>query len=644
MKPGKVIVLTGPKSSGKTSLMKALIKSEIINFVTISKKRIVMESMISIGEKEDLKDLINTANQLLNRKVSLFALYYFDYPALPSELISKIKETADTYFEEFLSILYTNYIANIRRYTDLGQNVIIDDTLLYFRFDKFYNYRNGLEIKRLLLYDSMEGLLRKCNIRNEKFIRLLQQADNIEEFQANLAAKEAESNDSGSSLRDPIDIIKDYTDFYRFEKSTNSKEVILDQITHSEMNKYIDIIYETQEELEEILKENKYPIDSHHKEKKYYKSLVEEYFEEEEMCFILPKFKTDFIQMAKQISNIGLLGNRQFLLYFFKDIKNWLEDEINITIFLQEWSLWSKYYGKVLVINGISSSGKTTLAKALMQHGFNHISEDNIFLNLFYNELETVLPFIRNIELLTKREILAIFDSSSQPYKEYNIRQLEQIAIIKQKLSLIDQSLINNIHISSKKIIEQMFLEVQRYIGRGENVVIDTVMVHKSEINEFFGSFNYPFKLILLYTPLGQVLINCFSRPIDDYRFPSKIIHQFMNMYQVEYNGSLGMPINKEEILSVFEYIKNNLKERFGFLPQPQLLSLQEETEGIMERAQLSLENYNEVFISLYSAYDVVITIPQLEITDQLLKVLIHSTLQTDNNLKTLDFTGWIVT
>ena len=43
-----------------------------------------------------------------------------------------------------------------------------------------------------------------------------------------------------------------------------------------------------------------------------------------------------------------------------------------------EWKIWSRCFGKVVVINGVSSSGKSTLSHYLSNFGFNIISLDSV--------------------------------------------------------------------------------------------------------------------------------------------------------------------------------------------------------------------------------------------------------------------------
>jgi hypothetical protein len=142
--------------------------------------------------------------------------------------------------------------------------------------------------------------------------------------------------------------------------------------------------------------------------------------------------------------------------------------------------------------------------------------------------------------------------------------------------------------------------------------------------------------MILLYTPLEQNLMNCFLRPLDDYRYPAKIISQFIKMYQFGSNENQGMLIDQEKILEAFEYCKSNLKERFYFFTELDFINVQEETQKGIEILQMLLKNANSVFISSHIEHDIAITIPQ-RITDQLLIFLTNFLQQRDNSLELPD-------
>ena len=56
---GKVFIFTGPESSGKTTLMYSLINSKLRNFVTIPRKKIILESLSLFEKKFFRKFLYN---------------------------------------------------------------------------------------------------------------------------------------------------------------------------------------------------------------------------------------------------------------------------------------------------------------------------------------------------------------------------------------------------------------------------------------------------------------------------------------------------------------------------------------------------------------------------------------------------------
>ncbi len=334
--------------------------------------------------------------------------------------------------------------------------------------------------------------------------------------------------------------------------------------------------------------------------------------------FFVHKFSINLIKLASKIQKIDLFEDTNFSIYFFQDIKEWIEG-YTISYVFQEWFLWSKCYGKVLVINGVSSSGKTTLSKALTKYGFHHISVDDVSVDLYYEEIKKLLPSITNAKSLTKTDILDIVFNLSLPDKQYTEEQLEQKRVITQQLALLESELL--LSVSSQKRIERMFEEAKQYIYRGENVVIDTVMV-KHGVQDFMSFFNFPNKIVLLYTPLEQNLMNCFLRPLHDYRCPTQIIYQFIDIYQPSFSKDLSILISKEKILKIFEYVINNLKERFFFLSDSDLLCLEKETARAIEDATTALKNSNKIYIPKSSIYDAVITIPNKKITDNILTFL----------------------
>ena len=99
-----------------------------------------------------------------------------------------------------------------------------------------------------------------------------------------------------------------------------------------------------------------------------------------------------------------------------------------------EWKIWSKCFGKVFVINGVSSVGKTTLASYLSKFGFNKISLDDIYDQLFFDALYNIIPdeiSYAQKALITQDDIKKIFEDCKVNKSKYYEWQIHIIDILK---------------------------------------------------------------------------------------------------------------------------------------------------------------------------------------------------------------------
>lgn len=158
-----------------------------------------------------------------------------------------------------------------------------------------------------------------------------------------------------------------------------------------------------------------------------------------------------------------------------------------------EWNIWFKCYGKVIVINGPSSCGKSTLISYFKKSGFNEI----VLSDAFYE-------------------------------KEFKDVDSKDHCII----------LHTNIFM---KVYYQMYEEAKKFIYSGENVIIETVMPNDEEVSRFIYCFNnYPVSFGLLYTSLDSNLYNCFHRNelslqigiLANMRNPATVIDQYCCLYK----------------------------------------------------------------------------------------------------------------
>jgi hypothetical protein len=111
-------------------------------------------------------------------------------------------------------------------------------------------------------------------------------------------------------------------------------------------------------------------------------------------------------------------------------------------------------------------------------------------------------------------------------------------------------------------------------------------------------------------------------------------MHQFMGIYQFNSNKKPGMPINYDEILKIFAYVKSNLKEKFSFLPDYKFLDMQRETRKAIEKVQIAMDGANQIITSVFMVYDVAVVMPHKSIAGEVLNFLINLSQEKDSNLE----------
>lgn len=210
----------------------------------------------------------------------------------------------------------------------------------------------------------------------------------------------------------------------------------------------------------------------------------------------------------------------------------------------KEWSIWSKCLGKIIVINGVSSSGKTTIVKLLSKFGFTAITCDDTIENILLESLNSRnhILFLDSKKMLPHNNILEIMFNTmlgkSNDEGNYDVNQLSIVKDLEKSFIEIIKKL-QAIDITRLQY-DKIYDNATKYILSGQNVVIDIVMESNSEIDDFVRCFNNtPMFLGLLYKPLIDNLQNCLSRNMlsdsshnpKDFRDPSIIVTQYFNFY-----------------------------------------------------------------------------------------------------------------
>ena len=748
---GKIILITGPQSSGKTSLTHSLVKT-IPNLYTINRKAISF-NLVPELDKLFFNDILSEARKLTGKELKdgyeLLQLRNIDIDASVINEVNLLKNqqqeilTSKKFNQTYFILSFEAYYVEIKKYIFSGYHVVLDESFINSdKMDSMFRYCCDYypNIKRILLFDTIEGIYNKNVIRNTKFAEVLSKENYKKSIDQ--VIKEIEINNGGSAeiYRLPESILKDYKEYYTFKTKVTDGDIVLGEITKKELLSIINKIsieqlkisgllgyrgyavkrdfIEVNEEAEKILagsskayiisKTNPdhvingsiipattllnnlffianllnstiqipsisaiYPEEGAYNENqvllpvlkkgnihpnstqlKYildnkldarYKSFILTHphniaqLDNTTKTLIKEVFEGKFVIILFEVHDGGHLSeliihnkskNHLECIYYnsaFEKLENNLEglllilflhlnvQELNLQnvfvdvrdltrkypknfdtenwhhfinfpqsldisykeMLLQEWSLWSKCFGKVVVINGVSSSGKTTLANYFQYSGFHRISIDDIYDQLYKNYLSSTIP-----DLIFK---LGSFLSQSDFWKmllqyQINLAQYsdyEQEDIIELQTYLTNNSeQISATCPSDMEIYDIIYEKSKKFIFSGQNVVIDLVMVNDTQVDLFSFCFNnYPVSTILLYLPLEENLKQCFLRnhnssnkDLVDCRFPNQVLdlyllfYKFITKEKVPARAVQLDRVNKDAIINILDHeIYDNL-------------------------------------------------------------------------------------
>jgi dephospho-CoA kinase len=205
---------------------------------------------------------------------------------------------------------------------------------------------------------------------------------------------------------------------------------------------------------------------------------------------------------------------------------------VEYAMLLSEWNMWSRCFGKVLVINGASSSGKTTLSKVISHFGFIHISMDEVIDDIFSeyinNEFSVLLPYTKNF--LTSGDILSIALRFKIDESKYGKHEMEIIQKLKKQIN----SAYNNIKINTLEIYDRLYEKAVGFIFSGQDVVLDVISEDISLLQHSFRS--YPMVIGILYSTLEETLKKCFQRNYVALETGSSMEYRSLALVIAQYN------------------------------------------------------------------------------------------------------------
>lgn len=255
---GKVLLFVGPKSSGKSILMKEVLHIKSMNFETIDRKTIIQESYYLLGQKY-FTDLFARTEELVDRKISHLDDLIFLNPKQydESRILKKILDQAnarleqkDVYINHYLT-LYSRYFQIIKAYINSGINVVLDENLFHYpeQYSIFqYAFGGYSQIRVALIYNNLAGLVAKLKLRNDKFISLLQSTENPGELHNEILQRQLKENDSGFIFRDPAKILADYQKIFSFNLYHKHSSRALERLTGVDLHSVIAYISQLQKD------------------------------------------------------------------------------------------------------------------------------------------------------------------------------------------------------------------------------------------------------------------------------------------------------------------------------------------------------------------------------------------------------------
>jgi predicted kinase len=196
-----------------------------------------------------------------------------------------------------------------------------------------------------------------------------------------------------------------------------------------------------------------------------------------------------------------------------------------------EWAIWFKCYGKLVVLNGVSSSGKTTLSKAIeASYHYKRVSMDDIMSKIFIEKIMQQLP--EELQSLSHKDIMNVFFRCKFAGTSLEVQKLAAYLEVTQMQLPFPKI---------ERVWKQVYEEMMPSILSGANVVIDLVIYDNEGIQLLRSCLNYyPFTHMLCYVPLEMNLERCAGRNQKalvnselDIRFPGGIISQYLEFYRI---------------------------------------------------------------------------------------------------------------
>lgn len=600
---GTVLIIAGPESAGKTTLATTILSS-YSHWHTINRKKHLQAAVNSANIIEEFfSEIIKDVEQLSGQKITtLNELHSLRTDALTEEsrhkitdLISAAVSISNTvkFRERVLSAAYKGYFQDILPIVVTGENVVVDDSTIDSQ-RAFNLFRASLQgyphIKLVFLKSTMAGILANCQTRNRKYKRIATDFASYHEVSAVLQQMEIESGGSGFSFRFPKQILRNYHQLYRFKELIGPNDLVIEKISRHDLRANIKAMSNEQNDIVFFLRTKGFIVDR----------------------------SNESVDVESEINFI--MGDASCIYITCKFRPNYLVD-LNYSVpktqyMLREWRLAITSFGKLLILNGVSSSGKSTLAAQGKAIGFNVISFDDTVIThmvraIFHNCPE-FYPIAKHLD----------FNSFLKVCFGLHVNSVDK----NPKITSVVQSVFSDAEFIVK-IFDLMWGQAKVNLLRGENVLIDAVLSSDEKIDLFKQRFlNFKSIIALIYTPLEENLLRCFARNLETIadktingRAPALIIDQYATFYKsipkrelLGHQKAIGT-LSKDKILDMESAVESNSNLLADYYYPPQSkdhISMLRDTErAISKLKSITKADSNEtVFVVPDIKYDTMFT------------------------------------
>ncbi len=287
----------------------------------------------------------------------------------------------------------------------------------------------------------------------------------------------------------------------------------------------------------------------------------------------------------------------------------------------KEWQIWSQCFGKVLVLTGVSSSGKTTFLKQKCKNSFHIISQDDVYDSMLLDHLCKNTKMISLVEKFVRDNDLMSIMYGFKIKTKYAPEELKLIKDLRHELSLSEPFTPTEL-----EICDQMYKKSKQFIFSGQNVVLDVVALEEKIQILSYSFHSYPMKIWLFYAPLEKTLQQCFQRnslsfqniEFCDQRDPGMILYQYAAFFEFKQKSNLLKldtcleKIDKDSTKKIVE-ATGFYQELLFLSKKPFILDYHVLIPDVMERTyslvkllldKLSLENNESIYVVPTTTYD----------------------------------------